>query len=216
LAELYGRPKRVAVISNGFDERESWGVSLSEREAVRTRLGLKPEELAILFVGGPAAHNRRAVQFLERQVLPRLIGPARLVLVGQCAPPRRDHQVLSLGRVDQISPILAAADLAVNPVDSGSGSNIKLAEYLAAGLPVVTTPIGLRGYEAFAHHMKVAELHQFVDAILAGPARRLGPPPDVNDLSWGVLAQRLYAVYADLLNQQPRTPSAGLRARPRL
>jgi glycosyltransferase involved in cell wall biosynthesis len=40
---------------------------------------------------------------------------------------------------------LEAADLALNPVVGGSGSNIKIREYVAAGLPVVSTAFGARG-----------------------------------------------------------------------
>ena len=35
--------------------------------------------------------------------------------------------------------------MALNPVRSGSGTNLKMHEYMAAGLPVVTTPFGARG-----------------------------------------------------------------------
>src|SRR5690606_4095268 len=39
----------------------------------------------------------------------------------------------------------AACDLAVNPMFSGSGTNIKMFDFMAAGLPVVTTAVGARG-----------------------------------------------------------------------
>jgi glycosyltransferase involved in cell wall biosynthesis len=37
------------------------------------------------------------------------------------------------------------ADLALNPVTSGAGTNIKMLEYMAAGLPIITTVVGSRG-----------------------------------------------------------------------
>ena len=40
---------------------------------------------------------------------------------------------------------LTIADMALNPMLSGSGSNLKMLDYLASGLPVITTPIGARG-----------------------------------------------------------------------
>jgi glycosyltransferase involved in cell wall biosynthesis len=207
LAQLYGDLNGLAVVSNGFDEGEIWGMKYAGREEIRAELGLKPEELAILFIGGPAAHNRRAVQFLEDELLPRLERPARLVVAGQCARPRRDGRVLTLGFVDRLPPLFAAADVAVNPIDSGSGSNVKLAEYLAAGLPVVTTPIGLRGYEAFAHLLTVAELDEFVEAVRA-KHRVVDRRPEIAELSWSALGRRLYEVYADLLAQRPRSRSS--------
>ncbi|MGC8913511.1 MAG: glycosyltransferase family 4 protein [Thermoplasmata archaeon] len=41
--------------------------------------------------------------------------------------------------------ILQIADMAINPTVAGAGINIKMLEYMAYGLPVVTTPIGARG-----------------------------------------------------------------------
>ncbi len=204
LAQLYGEVKKVAVVSNGFDEDDIGDANRLKREESRAELGLEPNELAILFIGGPAAHNRRAVQFLENELLPQLGRPARLLVAGQCTRPRRRGRVLALGRIDSLLPLLAAADVAVNPIDSGSGSNVKLADYLAAGLPVVTTPIGLRGYEAFAHLMTIAELQGFATAVAAmRPLHARRPAP--TELSWRALGQRLYDIYTELLAQAPGT-----------
>ena len=37
------------------------------------------------------------------------------------------------------------ADIALNPMMSGSGTNIKMLDYMAAGLPIISTPVGARG-----------------------------------------------------------------------
>jgi glycosyltransferase involved in cell wall biosynthesis len=42
---------------------------------------------------------------------------------------------------------LDAAHVGLNPMMSGSGSNVKMADYLQHGLPVLTTAFGARGYE---------------------------------------------------------------------
>lgn len=46
---------------------------------------------------------------------------------------------------ESLFPILAGADVALNPMVSGGGSNLKLYDYLAIGVPVLTTAIGARG-----------------------------------------------------------------------
>lgn len=210
LAQLYGGRSNYAVVSNGFDDQEIAAVPEVNREEARRRLGLAPDELAILFVGGRAAHNRRAVRFLEDELLPALKLPARLLIAGECARPHRSDRVLSLGRVETLSPLFTAADVAVNPIDSGSGSNVKIAEYLGSGLPVVTTTIGLRGYEAFAHLMTVAELDKFAGAVQA-KHQRSAPSPEVAQLNWTALGRRLYEIYAHLLTQRlPSSSSPGV------
>jgi len=40
---------------------------------------------------------------------------------------------------------LGASDVAINPMSSGSGTNIKMFDFMAAGLPVISTGIGSRG-----------------------------------------------------------------------
>ena len=40
---------------------------------------------------------------------------------------------------------LSITDIALNPMLSGSGSNLKMLDYIASGIPTITTPIGARG-----------------------------------------------------------------------
>jgi len=64
--------------------------------------------------------------------------------------------------------VLGAADVALNPMASGSGTNLKMLEYCAAGLPVISTPHGARGLSLrHREHLHVAELSEFVEAIEA-------------------------------------------------
>jgi glycosyltransferase involved in cell wall biosynthesis len=70
------------------------------------------------------------------------------------------------GVVDTVAPWLAAADLALNPMISGSGSNLKLFEYLAAGLPVVSTSFGVRGVDGADSSALIAtSLERFPEAV---------------------------------------------------
>jgi glycosyltransferase involved in cell wall biosynthesis len=52
---------------------------------------------------------------------------------------------VATGVIEDLPAHIAAADVAVAPMLSGSGTNLKILEYLATGLPVVTTPIGAEG-----------------------------------------------------------------------
>ncbi len=54
------------------------------------------------------------------------------------------------GRVPEVVPYFAAADAGLNMVTRGSGSNVKLFEYLAAKLPVISTVFGARGTQLTA------------------------------------------------------------------
>jgi hypothetical protein len=45
-----------------------------------------------------------------------------------------------------VEPYFAAADIAFNGVFRGSGTNLKMAEFIAAKLPILTSTAGMRGY----------------------------------------------------------------------
>jgi glycosyltransferase involved in cell wall biosynthesis len=49
------------------------------------------------------------------------------------------------GRIDRVEPYFAAADAALNPMSSGAGTNVKMCEFIAMRLPIVSTPFGARG-----------------------------------------------------------------------
>jgi glycosyltransferase involved in cell wall biosynthesis len=52
------------------------------------------------------------------------------------------------GRVSDVQKqwLFSQAALALNPMKVGSGSNLKLVDYLAAGLPVLSSTVGARGF----------------------------------------------------------------------
>jgi len=196
----YGAGTPRAVVPNGFDD-ELLALDRDRlRDEHRRELALEPDELLLLFVGGGAEHNRRAVRTLELEVMPAVRRRARLVVIGKAAGAlsREDERTRSVGYVEDLRPWLAAADVGLNPVAYGSGSNLKVAEYLAAGLPVLTTPIGSRGFERWADRMRIAQLTEFAQALEALPEAD-GPPPGIEDLAWSGIARRLHALYADLL-----------------
>jgi glycosyltransferase involved in cell wall biosynthesis len=205
LKELYGGTS-FAVVPNGFDDTLLYFDRHSSRDAAREALGVTKDELVLLFVGGPGRHNREAADLLEHRLLPELGSDVTLVLAGQCARGREASsnargRVRRMGFVPDLRSLFAAADIAVNPVTRGSGSNLKLAEYLAAGLPVVTTPIGLRGYETFADRVEVAPLEDFPRHIISLKLDAAKRPGGLGDFSWSALGSRLHDAYADLLEK---------------
>ena len=72
------------MIPNGFDEALLEGDRRRERERAPRELGIAADQVAIVFVGGPAQHNLDAARFLEHELMPRLGEWARLLIAGQC------------------------------------------------------------------------------------------------------------------------------------
>jgi glycosyltransferase involved in cell wall biosynthesis len=62
-----------------------------------------------------------------------------------CRRKMRDERITFSGPVDDAVRELAAAEAAIVPVISGSGTRLKIVEAWAAGLPVVSTTLGAEG-----------------------------------------------------------------------
>lgn len=73
------------------------------------------------------------------------------------------------GSVDDPLVPLAAAQAAVVPLLSGSGTRIKILEAWAAGTPVISTPLGAEGLDAIPgeHYLSAASPTEFVRSTLA-------------------------------------------------
>jgi hypothetical protein len=200
MRELYGAPAdRLAVIPNGYDETMIRPPSPEERARARAALGLGPREYAALLVGSDVPHNRAALAWLVDRVMPALAGEGfRLLVAGSVTNAlagRRESWLLARAETPDLAPVLHAADAGLNPVTIGGGSNVKLPTYLAAGLAVLTTPFGLRGYASLAPWVVTAGLADLADALRARPAgwlaRGLPVPAEVVDHAWGRLGSRL-------------------------
>ncbi|MBU7024198.1 MAG: glycosyltransferase family 4 protein, partial [Theionarchaea archaeon] len=76
------------------------------------------------------------------------------------------RHVIVTGYVEDITPFFRAADIAINPVMSGGGTNVKMLEYMAAGLPVVSTLTGVRGLQVEPGvHVMVQSLEEFPSTL---------------------------------------------------
>ena len=133
-------------------------------------------EPVVLYLGTMSwAPNAAAARFLAQQVMPLVrttIPRARLQVVGKNPPDdlRSLHGrdgVEILGGVPDVGPYLRNAALLAVPLESGGGTRLKILEAFAAGLPVLSTPVGAEGIQAFSDtHLVIGERTEFAGRIV--------------------------------------------------
>ncbi len=151
-----------------------------QRAAAKEALRVGKQRL-VVFVGSNYGPNNDAAAFVANTLADDRPDVA-FALIGGCCDRLRNNNVPAnvtlLGTLDEEAKHawMRAADVAVNPLSAGSGTSIKMFDFMAAGLPTVTTPIGARGISSCGvPPFVVAELDGFggaLDGLLASSAER--------------------------------------------
>lgn len=190
---------------------------------VRQKLALDGEAPVLTFVGKlDYLPNVRAVEFIAERIAPAIWSrypDARFVIIGQGAEGlaryRRDGLIFTgfvdarAGRRPNLSDYLSASDVVLVPLDSGSGTRLKIVEAAANARAVVSTRIGAEGQD-FVDGEEIlltdAVDEAFVDAVLrllgdAELRERLGRAARRKVLaqySWQAQAIKMEQVYQEL------------------
>jgi len=164
--------RRVAVVPNGVDVERIVPVAAADKARLRARLGMPPDGVLAVFLGGAGYANRNGLAALEAQAEAYADRGVQVAVVGRLGAGRESRRGMSFtGEVDDVVPYLQAADVALCPLLEGGGTSLKMVEYLAAGLPVVSTAVGARGLE-LGDAARIVPLDEMPEATaaLAGDA----------------------------------------------
>lgn len=150
LSFIYKTPKeKFFIVPNGidlsrFDEKPS---SLNFKK----KLGFSPESKIVVFHGSMGTRqNYEASSLIIDYIAPR-IQDVKFLIIGKNSPlwlrkkAKVQKNVLLLGFVPKVEEYIMAADACIVPIRRGSGTRLKLLDYLAAGKPIVSTIIGAEG-----------------------------------------------------------------------
>lgn len=223
MIDLYGVPlERFALIPHGVDP-ELFDFRPEGAAAARQKLDLDADVPLITFVGKlDYIPNVRAVEYIAERIAPAVwerYPQARFAIIGQGAEALKEYQrpgLVFTGFVDarssiqpNLSDYLSASDVVLVPLDSGSGTRLKILEAAANARPVVSTHIGAEG-QSFVDGEEILLTddvdHAFVEAtlqLLADPSlgERLGRAARAKVLgqySWQAQVRKMERVYEEL------------------
>ena len=86
----------------------------------------------------------------------------------------------------------------LNTVTTGAGSNLKLLQYLCHGMPVMSTPFGMRGFEDLIPYVSLvepAQIPDMIDQVMRPPV----PPQVLEAYQWSTIASGMLDSYRRIL-----------------
>jgi len=148
---------KLAVIENGID--------ISNFSSLKRN----PKNIAI-FVGSYHKPNIEAVEFIIE--IAKLLKDYQFVIIGSVKEAFKRKGIPSniyftgvISEEEKIS-FYEQAYIALNPIFSGGGSNLKILEYISAKIPVLTTSLGIRGYKSIEGVAIFNSKNDFIEKFL--------------------------------------------------
>lgn len=165
--KLYGiSPEKVEIFPNGVDTCEIRPATSEEKRKAKEYLKISTP--TAIFMGSDYPPNLEAANYIANTLADQCPNVTFLIVgsVGDKIKKQNKSNVLVSGFIDNNEKqiYLAAADIAINPMMHGSGTNIKMFDFLAAGLPTISTPVGARGIENYESYI-VTDLTNFPQTI---------------------------------------------------
>lgn len=167
--ELYNIPaEKMVVIPNGVNTKEIQFTSVAQRLRNKEKLGLSREKIGV-FMGSWHGPNLEACEVLF-QVADRCPDVKFMLMGSQCMyfkDRKLPDNVASMGLVSEETKaeVFRTVDFALNPMYSGSGTNLKMFDYMAGGLPIITTEFGTRGIEEKGSFILANTVEEFAQAV---------------------------------------------------
>jgi len=132
------------------------------------------KNLNILFIGNMFYWpNKNAAKVIIKKIYPKIIKntkDAKFYFIGMTPDNLKKnlkgHGITFTGPVDNLNRYLKMGTIAICPVLEGSGMKVKILNYCASGLPVITTKIGASGYDNIKSLIIENDINKYSNIIL--------------------------------------------------
>lgn len=211
LVQMYNLSSaKIFVVPNGVDTQRFSTISYTKSQ-LKKKLGLSSKTKIVFFHGlMNARQNCEAASLIIDFIAPQ-VSDAIFIIAGKYSPrwlndkAARQKNVILLGFVPKVEEYIVASDVCIVPVQTGSGTRLKLLEYLAAGKPIVSTVIGAEGIplksgvnailldkvdSSFVNSVRYLLSNEVVAEELGAAAKRFS-----EKFSWERIGKSLYDFY---------------------
>lgn len=135
--------KEIDIIENGID----CDYYLPSRNPSAEKL--------VLFTGTSARRNVVAIKYFVKHIFPFVLDSepyAKLIIAGNFDDEAKNEihyekNIIFTGPVEDMRPIFNKSSVFIAPFKETHGSKLKIAEAMAMGMPIVSTPEGIRGFK---------------------------------------------------------------------
>ncbi|MGV6852993.1 MAG: glycosyltransferase [bacterium] len=176
---------------------------------IRSELNIPADQTLLVYHGTYSYEpNLEAIKVMADEILPRLNKQGvkvSVMAIGSKPPAYETHpDIHFLGSVDQLCNYLPHADLAVVPLLEGGGTRMKILDYFAARVPVISTQKGIEGIPVKNGHeaLIMDDFDAICDSIivLINDSDRAKALADhayqfVSQLSWDSIAKDYLPLY---------------------
>lgn len=154
---IYGiGSEKVTAVPEGFETPDSFWRGKNSKEVVFIGSAYRPNIVA--------AQNVISIAYSMPDYSFKIVGSV-CKSIRKYKIPNNVKLLGVLGEKDKDSEICSSF-AAINPIETGSGRNTKINDYVSHGTPIVTTEIGARGFDDELRSLfKIVDIKEFPEAI---------------------------------------------------
>jgi glycosyltransferase involved in cell wall biosynthesis len=208
----------IEVIPNGVDYKR-YQIREDVREETRRKYGIGRNDMVLVFHGTLNYRpNADANALLISHIFSELAKKyenLKLLLIGPGHPKEIGEKIIQLPAIpfDEFPEHLSMGDIGVVPLTAGSGTRLKIIEYLALGIPTVSTEIGAEGLPVtdgediiIAKNIKEdfveKALNLLEDKELQERLRENGKKLVKEKLDWNIVLRKYLEIYGKLTGEK--------------
>ena len=173
LKELYNAPEeKIRILPHGVDLTKNPFLEKNQRQKTKNEVGFS-SKTTFVFTGSWHPPNLEALEYIISELAPLgddfqflIIGGVKDQYLSKYPGKNISKNVKLFGNLSDPEKITVykMSDFAINPMFSGAGTNLKIVEYMAVGLPIISTDFGVRGIK-LSQNTKICSKNELAPAV---------------------------------------------------